>query len=99
MHQLADRVAGQTDTPSFPNEEAAGAPAFCDLTKRESEIMHWLTEGKRDREIACIIGVSHRTVHHHVEHILQKLCVETRTAAARLALARGGLGRPIFPQH
>ena len=52
------------------------------LTLRESEVMHWVSEGKRDREIAVILGLSPRTVEKHVCHILEKLQVETRTAAA-----------------
>ncbi len=43
--------------------------------------MLWLSEGKRDREIATILGLSPRTVEKHVCHILEKLQVETRTAA------------------
>ena len=56
------------------------------LTAREWEALHWITEGKRDREIAQIMGVSPRTAQHHVGSILHKLGVETRTAAARIAL-------------
>ena len=44
--------------------------------------MQWLSEGKRDREIAIILGLSSRTVEKHVGHIIEKLNVETRTAAA-----------------
>ncbi len=58
------------------------------LTPREAEVLHWIAEGKRDREIAAIIGISTRTAQHHVSHILEKLSVETRTAAARLGLER-----------
>ena len=43
--------------------------------------MHWLAEGKRDREIAIILGLSPRTIEKHVGHILKKFQVETRTAA------------------
>jgi DNA-binding CsgD family transcriptional regulator len=52
------------------------------LTPREREVMRWLTEGKRDGEIAIILGLSPRTVEKHASHILHKLNVETRTAAA-----------------
>jgi len=38
------------------------------------------------------LGASPRTVTKHMEHILQKLGVETRTAAAGLVLNRVGLG-------
>lgn len=51
------------------------------FTPREREVMQWLSEGKRDREIATILGLSARTVEKHVGHIFQKLNVETRTAA------------------
>jgi DNA-binding CsgD family transcriptional regulator len=52
------------------------------LTAREHEVQHWVREGKRDQEIGLILGVSPRTVHHHLENIYRKLGVETRTAAA-----------------
>lgn len=53
------------------------------LTPRECEVMRWITEGKRDREIAIILGLSRRTVEKHATHIFEKLNVETRTAAVR----------------
>lgn len=52
------------------------------LSQREREVFHWICEGKRDREIAQILGISYRTVTVHVRAILQKLCVENRTCAA-----------------
>ena len=52
------------------------------LTPRECDVMQWVSEGKRDREIAVILGLSSRTVEKHVCHIFEKLSVETRTAAA-----------------
>lgn len=58
------------------------------LRPREIEVLGWLAQGKRDREISTILGISHRTVHKHVEHILEKLGVETRSAAAAWASAR-----------
>lgn len=50
------------------------------LTPREKEILHWITEGKRDGEIATILGLSRGTVSKHVEHILAKLECENRLA-------------------
>jgi DNA-binding CsgD family transcriptional regulator len=55
------------------------------LTPRENEILHWIGEGKRNNEIATILSLSPRTVGKHVEHVFEKLGVETRTAAARAA--------------
>ncbi len=56
------------------------------LTAREREVMHWLAGGKTDREIAQLLGCSHRTVQKHLERTYQKLGVETRTAAVMRAL-------------
>ncbi|MDO9235066.1 MAG: response regulator transcription factor [Aquabacterium sp.] len=55
------------------------------LTPRETEVLSWLAKGKTNRDIAEILGMSHRTVNKHLEHIFEKLGVETRTAAAALA--------------
>jgi len=55
------------------------------LTPRERTVLHWVSEGKRDCEIATILGTQPSTVSRHVHHILQKLRVETRTSAARMA--------------
>jgi DNA-binding response OmpR family regulator len=55
------------------------------LTPRETEVLGWLAKGKTNRDIADILGMSHRTVNKHLEHIFEKLGVETRTAAAALA--------------
>ncbi len=54
------------------------------LTGREVEVLHWMAEGKRDGEIAIILGISVRTVNRHAAHLFAKLGVETRTAAAAL---------------
>jgi DNA-binding CsgD family transcriptional regulator len=50
-------------------------------TPREVEVLRWLAAGKTDREIAALLGCSHRTVQKHLEHLYVKLGVETRTAA------------------
>ncbi len=56
------------------------------LTWRESEILAYVAVGKTNPEIGMILGISSRTVSKHVEHILDRLGVETRTAAAASAL-------------
>lgn len=53
------------------------------VTKRESEILFWIAQGKTDPEIAILCGISIRTVQKHVENIYTKLGVESRTAALR----------------
>src|SRR4051812_6668017 len=69
-----------------------GAPAIdhtpwrrSGLTRRECDVLQWLMEGKRNREIAVILGLQPRTVDTHVVNLFAKFGVQTRTAAARRA--------------
>ena len=55
------------------------------LTPRETEVLSWLAKGKTNRDIGDILGMSPRTVNKHLEHIFEKLGVETRTAAVAAA--------------
>jgi DNA-binding NarL/FixJ family response regulator len=61
------------------------------LTPRETEVLSWIAKGKTNRDIGDILGMSHRTVNKHLEHIFEKLGVETRSAATAIAgqLLRG----------
>jgi DNA-binding NarL/FixJ family response regulator len=57
------------------------------LTARETEVLTWIAQGKTNYEIGVILSACTGTICKHVEHILSKLCVENRTAAAAIALA------------
>lgn len=61
------------------------------LTPREDDVMRWLSCGKTDADIAALLAISPRTVHKHLEHIYEKLGVETRTAAV-MAVRRVAIG-------
>lgn len=76
-------IAHQTVHSHESNQKTLADPRSCMLTPREGEVFRWLQEGKRNSEIAMILGCSTRTVDKHVEHILCKTDAETRTAAAR----------------
>jgi DNA-binding CsgD family transcriptional regulator len=58
------------------------------VTAREREVLEWLAAGKTDREIGEILAMSPRTVQKHLQHIYEKLGVETRTAAVMRALGK-----------
>ena len=58
------------------------------LTQREAEVLYWVVQGKTSNDIGEILGNSPRTVNKHLEHVFEKLGVETRTAAANLALSK-----------
>src|SRR4051812_48452782 len=82
----------QACSPNCP-PPATGSPesreAIAKLTLREREVLGWLMQGKRNSEIAIILGCSVNTVHKHVHRILAKLGVETRTAAGHQATIAG----------
>ncbi len=54
------------------------------LTQREMAVLEWVACGKTNRDIGDILCMSPRTVNKHLEHIYEKLGVETRTAAGAL---------------
>jgi len=49
-------------------------------------VLRLLAQGSNNRQIAVALVLSERTVHHHVEHIYNKLGVSTRAAATVFAL-------------
>jgi branched-chain amino acid transport system substrate-binding protein len=66
------------------------------LTRRELDIVTLLVIGLSNSDIAMRLWVSERTVTTHLERILKKLNVRSRTAAAVIALDQG-LMRVPFP--
>ena len=64
------------------------------LTAREAEVLYWVVKGKINRDIGDILGSSPATVKKHLERIHAKLGVETRTAAAAMAINRVPLLQP-----
>jgi DNA-binding CsgD family transcriptional regulator len=60
------------------------------LTGRQAEVLGSLRAGKTSDEAATILGLSPRTVHHHLEQVYRRLGVENRMAAVRLAVEAVG---------
>ena len=50
------------------------------LTRRESEVMSWLREGKTGPEISIILGCAARTVEKHLANLYRKIGVKNRAA-------------------
>jgi two-component system NarL family response regulator len=67
-------------------DERAGQPT---LTPREVQVMELVYEGRRNKEIATLLGISEETVQVHLKNIFAKLKVGERTAAVNVALRRG----------
>lgn len=58
------------------------------LTAREAEVLYWVVKGKTNKDIGEILGSSPATAKKHLERVYVKLGVETRTAAAGVAMKR-----------
>jgi DNA-binding NarL/FixJ family response regulator len=65
-----------------------GSP-FHPLSDLEMEVLTLVVEGKSNKEIASLLGISHQTVKNHITSILRKFGVEDRTQAVVYALKRG----------
>lgn len=55
------------------------------LTDRELDVLRCVARGDGNKEIAASLGIAEPTVKAHLVHIFEKLDVENRTAAARVA--------------
>lgn len=72
---LIEMVRHRLRSPAKP------APAIT-LTPREKEAMTWVALGKSSADIAVLMSASERTINFHVNNVLQKLAVGSRTQAA-----------------
>jgi DNA-binding CsgD family transcriptional regulator len=73
-------------TEPFPDESIRALG----LTKREFEVLCWLAKDKSNGEIAKLLKCSLSTVKKHLEHIYEKLEVQSRTAAVMRLLSQSG---------
>jgi DNA-binding CsgD family transcriptional regulator len=97
--QLVLRLAGHTapGRTTLVLEEgtaptAPGPPLPLGLTARELQVLLELEKGQRNVEIAAALGMRPRTVQKHLEHIFDKLGVDSRMAAVA-ALRRSAPAR------
>ena len=67
-------------------EQTDGAP---ELSRRESEVLGWIAQGKSNTDIATILGLSPDTVRTYAKRIFEKLGVSDRVGAAIKALKLG----------
>ena len=78
-------------------ELADDAPTSTPLTRRESECLTWVAQGKTDWEIGEILGIRPRTVGTHIDNARGKLDVTSRSRAVFEAWRRGWL--LVAPSH
>ena len=96
--EQAVELARTEETPSDPTtgpapaDTAASAPPDV-LSRRGREVGTLLSQGMSNREIAAALTISERTVGSHIDHIMTKLGVRSRTRVALWAINHG-LGEP-----
>jgi DNA-binding NarL/FixJ family response regulator len=84
IHALMGRVRTMSE------QQGAGHPSS--LSQQEGRVLAMISEGKTNREIAAVLGISDKTVKNYVSRILQKLNVHRRTEAAVDFLRRSNGG-------
>jgi len=75
----------QAEVQARLDERASQPP----LTPREVQVMEWVANGSRNKEIAAELKISEETVTVHLRNIFAKLHVNDRTAALNVAVRRG----------
>ena len=69
-----------------PRKDVERLAASLGLTMREAEVLLWGSYGKSSGDISDVLEISPRTVQKHLEHVYEKLGVETRSAAVAIAI-------------
>jgi DNA-binding CsgD family transcriptional regulator len=80
------RADGVRSVPSGPRGARRADPSG--LTRRQNEVLDLLVAGLPNAEIADTLGLSAKTVEHHVSAILAALDAPSRLAAVRIARER-----------
>jgi HD-GYP domain-containing protein (c-di-GMP phosphodiesterase class II) len=95
----AEAAAGRLDPAAVRGvlERAGGgapAPAVwpAGLTDREVEVLRLVARGATNKDVARALGITPRTVAHHVEHVYGKVGCTSRAGAALFAVEHGLVG-------
>ncbi len=81
----AQKLAGPNEPTSMPH-----------LSDRELQVMRWVASGRRQADIALMLGLSERTIENHLRRIRKRLGA-TSTAQAMHLVARSGSLKPDAP--
>ncbi|MGH9299663.1 MAG: LuxR C-terminal-related transcriptional regulator, partial [Acidimicrobiales bacterium] len=86
-HLKSGRIEGRRR----PDSSLGLAWPLCDLTKRELGVLELLVAGSESEEVATRLGISRHTVRTHVQNIMGKLVVSSKTEMVSVA-RRAGVG-------
>ena len=79
------RTAMEEANPAAPGQ----ADPYESLTDREKQVLKLVAEGRANKEVAEVLGISVKTAMSHREHVMEKLGLHNRTELVRFALKRG----------
>jgi ATP/maltotriose-dependent transcriptional regulator MalT len=81
-----EAIAYALEEPAQAVEPDLPRSSQTNLTPREADVLRLIVEGASDRDIAAALFISRYTVSRHVQNILNKLGLPSRTAAATYAV-------------
>jgi DNA-binding NarL/FixJ family response regulator len=85
---LDPAVARTAMAESGPVTEGGEDP-YETLTDREKQVLRLVADGKSNKEVADVLGISVKTAMTHREHVMVKLGLHNRTELVRFAIKRG----------
>lgn len=83
---FTERIHGVTDRRTGTRGAAADRPPPGRLTPREREVVQLLTEGKSNKEIGVVLGITTKTAETHRAHVLAKLDLHSMSELVRYAI-------------
>jgi DNA-binding NarL/FixJ family response regulator len=86
---LDPAVAREAVRESGPGGGTASDDVYEALTDREKQVLKLVAEGRSNKEVAHVLGISVKTAMTHRGHVMEKLGLHDRTALVKFALRRG----------
>lgn len=82
----ADRARAELRAAGDTAERTASSVArgLGELTAQQEQVARLVAEGATNREIAARLGLSHRTIDHHLRNVFSRLGIRSRVELARL---------------
>ncbi len=71
-----------------PDRGTVASP-YDSLTSREKQVLKLVAEGKSNKEVAAILGISVKTAMSHRENLMEKLDLHSRTELIHFAIREG----------
>lgn len=86
VHQAIERHLRQRNDNA---ERAELSKRMASLTPREREVLELVVTGQTSKEIARVLGASHRTIEIHRNHLMEKTGAQSLADLVRIRLSEG----------